>query len=352
MAQIDRKGSVRFGDASLSVWEEGLITARNNGGYKSGKEWETKFKKDVFLRIVQQLNRLGWTCVVPEEMIEQCGVSYARNHRYCTKGDLQADLSLHGRCIELEMFQNVNAPDRPDRGGRYQSNKEDHMPYVMRLEMERTRRTISGYLCNVFSGYEFDTDKKGIREKPLSKTAIEQIHDHYAESWHFKGDISNYEIHQGNKKTADGELLNHGQRVWFFDRKGRVCTGIAYYNINNMWWVVTGKYDYRNLCCSELFTSIPDNFRIRRNASLRRKRLESELSKSIKEMNFERAALLRDFIFPKGDLFVVWHTGHNLYHRSGFCGYTSNIIDAGKFTADEVVGWRDQQNEVRNLKAA
>lgn len=341
MAQIIRKGKVSFGDASLSVWEdpEGRVH----------REWERQFKKDVFLRIVQTLNRLGWTCVVPEDMIKSYSLNFARNHRYCTKGDLQADLDLSCRCIKFEMFQNVNAPDRSDHGGRYQSNKEFHMPYLMRLEMERTRRRIRNYLCGVFAGYEFNTERLSIYRKPLVETAMERIQAHYAESHHFKGDLTKYEIQDYNRESADGEMLNHGQRVWFFDSSGRASTGIARYNINNMWWVITGKYDFTNLASFELFATPPENIRIKRNEKRRRQKLEFELAKAIKSMKFERAAILRDIIFPKCDLFVVWNKESELYHRSGFCGYTSNVIDAGKFTAEEAKGWDKSPNEVRRL---
>ncbi len=135
MPQIERIGRVSFGDASLGVWEE------PEGPVKT--EWERQFKKDVFLRIVQQLNRLGWSFTMPaveQDDIKRYGGAVARwsaeRHRNCTKGDLQADLSVSGRCIEFKMFQNVNAPDRPDHGGRYQSNKESHMPYLTRLDLK------------------------------------------------------------------------------------------------------------------------------------------------------------------------------------------------------------------------
>lgn len=91
----------------------------------------------------------------------------------------------------------------------------------------------------------------------------------------------------------------------------------------------------------------------REKGGLRRRRLEGELSKAVGAMNFERAAKLRDLIFPKDEqLFVVWHTGHNLYHCTNFNGYTANINKAGKFTAAEVKGWNDGLNEVRPLQTA
>lgn len=353
MAQIERTGSVSFGDASLNVWEDDFPCRSN---YQDQRKWETAFKRQVFSRIVQQLNRLGWKCAVPDEKISRYGLSFARNFRYCTKGDLQADLGISGRHIEFKMFQNVNAPDRPDYGGRYQYDKEKHMPYVMRLEMERTRRRIRDYLCNVFSGYEFNSDKSAGRTGkvgPNNLTAMEWLEGCYKTSCHFKGDLTKYEIQDFNKKSADGAMLEHGQRVYFFDYHGRINTGIAFYNINNMWWVITGKYGHNNKSCSELYDKIPEKFRIKRNAKQRRQRLESELAKAIKAMDFERAAILRDIVFPKVDLFLVWHKEHELFHRPGFMGYTSNEIDAGKFTEDEVKSFSgDDRNEVRRIEAA
>ena len=55
MAQINREGTVSFGETSLSIWEEPGRQAMIGGG------WERTFKRQVFARIIQQLNRLGWT---------------------------------------------------------------------------------------------------------------------------------------------------------------------------------------------------------------------------------------------------------------------------------------------------
>ena len=57
MGQINRTGRVSFGDASLCVWEEGL-----GGSLQERDAWEKAFKRQVFKRIIQALNRLGWKC--------------------------------------------------------------------------------------------------------------------------------------------------------------------------------------------------------------------------------------------------------------------------------------------------
>ncbi|MGN6234958.1 UvrB/UvrC motif-containing protein [Dyella sp.] len=338
MTTIDRTGTVHFHDASLAVWEEGISDARSAGGWEGAQAWELQFKRDVFARIVQTLNRLGWQVTVGTHIFT------GNNARYCRKGNLQADLTICGRHIELKFFQDVNAPDRPDHGGRYQLDKERHMPYLLRLEMERTRRRVRDYLCNVFSGYTF---KAGEPQRGSGATAMECIAASYASSWHFKGDLSSYKIDPRNRQSADGLTINHGARVWFFDRKGRVASGTAYYNINNMWWVVTGRYDYTNLSNFELFCALPDHPRVKRNTGLRRKRLEKELQRATDAMKFERAAVLRDILFNPGEpLYYVWSERHQLFHSIGFRGYTRNQAHAGKFTADEVSGWHSADNRV------
>lgn len=349
MSRINRTGRVVFNDASVSIWEE-------PEGIGIPEGWAIKFKKEVFSRIVQQLNRIGWKCEVPEEMIKQYSLSFARNFRYCRKGDLQAELGVRGRHIEFKMWQGVNTPTRPDHGGKYENDKEAIMPYLLRLEMERTRRRIRDYLCNVFASYEFKTDRADGRNNKRCVghlTALEWVQGCYETSWHFRGDTSTYTITAGNRKSADGQLLQHGQRVWFYDRKGRLNSGITYYNINNMWWIVTGKYACTNEACFYLHTVCPDNPRTKNNARLRRSRLESELAKSIKAMNFQRAETLKRLLFPAGEqLYVVWHEDHKVYHRANFSGYTNNIIDAGKFTLAEIGNYNNETNKVIPLEKA
>jgi UvrB/uvrC motif len=333
---INRAGKISFHDASLSIWEEGKSPRGLGSGLDPG--WERQFKHDVFARIVQTLNRLGWTCIIPPDMIERYGVSFARDYRYCTKGDLQAQLEVGGRHIKLEIWQDVQNRGNPN-GGRYDFDKARRMTYLQRLEMERTRRRIRDYLCNVFSGYEFEPPDA---DRCAGATAMEIIGEKYRKNSHFgPAHISDY-----HRRAADGGMIEHGARVWFLDCKGRILTGTAYTN-GGMWFVVTGTHGLHNKSQGEIFTRQPENLRIKRNARERRKRLEKELSKAVEAMNFERAATLRDILFP-GDpeLFVVWHDEHRAYHGAGFSGYTADKSKAGRFTSFEVRGWDHAPNKV------
>ncbi len=351
---IAREGVVSFGDASLAVWEDSIPSANSVDGFKKRDAWELAFKRQVFARIVQTLRRLGWTVAQPPlnpHYVKHYGGRVARwaseRHRDCSKGDLKGELEVSGRSITFKMWQGVNTPTRPDHGGRYESNLEGCMPYVLRLEMERTRRRIRDYLCNVFDGYTFDSNRRSIYRKPLQFTAMELIEQSYAESWHFKGDMAAYlkkdgykELPSYNCTSRDGQRIQHGQRVWFKDWNGRVCEGIAYYNINNMWWVVTGRYDRRNISTGDIWVKCPENPRVKRNERQRRKRLEALLAQATKAMDFDRAKLIKGILWPEPQqLFHIIKKG--AYFRPNYSGYTDDPIDAGKYTKAELKPYAD-----------
>ncbi|WP_195763437.1 UvrB/UvrC motif-containing protein [Duganella guangzhouensis] len=358
IGRIDRAGTITFGDASLNIYEEGISAARAAGGYPEEKRWCRAFKREVFARIVQTLNRLGWICAMPEVCehdVKHYGGNVARwsaeSKRLCQKGDLHADLNISGRCIQLDFFQNVNAPDRPDNGGRYQHDKEKHMPYVMWLEMERARRRIRTYLLNVLSGYTFkpSSPKLGID----GATALEYAKHSQRTSGHYVERLGRASFNSPEDGfTGDGVAIEDGSKVYAITSAGRVVYGSAYYSLNGRWMVVTGTHGIEWAYHKELYSECPGDPRVKRNARQRRSRLEGEMAKAIKALNFERAGALRDILFPGNPaLFAIYHTGHELYHRVGACGYTSDLSQAGKFTADEVAGWDRAPNKVIALNS-
>jgi hypothetical protein len=315
--------------------------------------WEKEFKRDVFIRIAQQLRRLGWTCTVPAidpRDVKSYGGNVARwaveRRRVCSKGDLRGELSASGRCIEFKMWQDVQNVSNPN-GGKYDFDKEPRMTYLQRLEMERTRRRICEYLCNVFTGYAFEdarTPKIGL----FGVTAEAYAAHSRRTSGHYKATLDRAEISMtSNARACDGGTIEHGSQVWAIDYTGRIVTGTAYYSLNNNWHIVTGKYGLLSTHTGRIFTKQPENLRMKRNADQRRKRLEQELAKAVGRMDFERAAVLRDVAFPGNpELFNVWHEEHQMYHCAGFCGYTRDQSKAGKFTVDELRGWGVKPNKI------
>lgn len=341
--QIKREGSVVFHDASMSVWEDGIPREWN-----AAREWEREFKRQVFARIVQTLNRLGWALEIPADDIKRYGEKFARKNRYCRKGELQADLSISGRCIEFKMFQAINCPTRPDHEGRYEHNKEAAMPYLLRLEMERTRRRVRDYLCNVFAGYAFNDskDRAGVGPGLGQITALEAASIRRRTSGHYVAELDRARFNNDAGTSGDGLPLENGMRVYAQDYRGRIVTGTAFYCLNGNWTIVTGIYSaLYNVWHKQVWVNSPGDLRRKRNESTRRKRLEAELNNAIAAMDFRRAEVLRDIIFPQREpLFVLWHRKHKAYHCAGFSGYANDQMQAGKFTRAELTSWENETN--------
>lgn len=334
--QIARVGRVNFGDASLSVWEEGIPSPC--AGFKERDAWDLAFKRQVFARIVQTLHRIGWT-VEPWSRAGQYK-AIGNNHRSCRKGALHAELSVSGRCIEFKMWQDVTQSENPN-GGQYDFDKEKRMPYVLRLEMERTRRRIRDYLCNVFEGYTFEPP----REPPMGLkglTAEEKAAHNRRTSGHYRPALDRAEISMPSNAVArDGGTIEHGARVWALDHKGRVITGTAYYSLNNRWQIVTGRYGLTYAGTESIFTSPPENLRVKKNDRQRRQRLEGLLADAVKAMDFDRAKVLKAILWPQPEpLFHIIKNG--AYFGPNYCGYTSSPVDAGKYAKDELRPYANQ----------
>ena len=297
-----RTGTVSFNDASLSIWEEPGRAAMENDG------WESSFKKDVFARIVQQLNRMGWTCEVPAEMVKRYSLSFASNYRACRKGDLHGELSLGGRHIEFVMWQELHNVSNPN-GGRYDFDKEQRMPYLLRLQMQVTRCRLRDYLVNVFDGYVFTPERvSSPNPDPLAyfnarwdgeyeKRRGTHRFDRGPDGWPSERAMSSWD-----RKDADGRPLSHGDVRWMRDRQGRLRRGRVYGGINGMWMIVygPGPRDHTHESAGKFFTYVPCMPRKQVSEYHRRKRVQVELDLAVSAMNFERAAVLRDVLHRQG----------------------------------------------------
>lgn len=354
---LPRDGEIVFREAGLLVREEGL-----NGGYKERQEWEEIFKKEVFHRMLWMLRKLGWSTEIDQESFadtkKRHGLKFAQqwtsNKRLLSHGDLKGEIGASGRCIEFKTWQGINTPTRSDHGGKYESDLEEIMPYMLRLRMERTRRKLRDYLMYLFSGYTFkDRSPRVERVGVNGITAIQAIQQGILKSGHFKPELGRAEI---NSKTyrfsADGVEFEHGKtRAYSFDYKGRPIVGTVYYSLNGNWYIHTGKYDWHCRWHNEIYVNPPENLRAKRNKKLSRSRLESEMAKAIKAMDFLRAHKLKRVLFPSNEqLYVVKHP-EGKYHCANFSGYSNNLVDAGKFTKAEIGSYADY-NEIIPLSQA
>jgi hypothetical protein len=171
----------------------------------------------------------------------------AKDFFYGRKGDLEFKAERHPALCELEFYQNVNHENRC--GGQYDFDKFEKMPYLIRLQYLNEMRYIKDLLMR--HGFEDESDLSTVKPIVL-RTAEEKVLHNILTSCHFR-DRDESKSASYNCHDKDGKVVEDGQIKYYRDRKGRLLRGTAYHNINNMWWVVVNKHEYRNLACFELF---------------------------------------------------------------------------------------------------
>lgn len=355
MSQLKRDGVISFGDASITIRTEGYP---HRSGWAEQKAWESQFKREVFGRLTQQLNRMGWTCKLPtfnqreKDLYPSIYEDSRRSERECCRGEIKANLKLSFGTVEFQMWQDVQNGENSN-GGRYDFDKEKRMTFQQRLRMEYTRRKLREYLCNVFTGYEFKESRK-TQVGPGGVTAMEWMQTRIRETGHYREDLGHASIGMKCNETArDGGTIKHGATVWFRDwRTNRIFKGQAFYDLNQSWFVVSGKYGHAVVQTYDMYTAPPPNLRQRMTSDRRRKRLESLMQHAVKAMDFERAAKLRDILLPKDEaLFMIYSDRHELYFRQDYSGYTRDTAEAGKYTRAELKPYLGNADEKGHLRA-
>lgn len=277
------QGTLRRHDSTLSVWNENV-----------DEHIET-----VYQAVKRYLKRRGWP-MVPDPATKERYPCLSKHHYYGRKGNLELKVSLSGRHLEVVCFQNVaNVENR--NGNYYDFDKMKRMPYLLRKQTEMTLGNLEQMLTDKFN-YPAATHTfpfPGIN----GSTALEFVQNHIATSGHFKPALGRADWHGDyNRKSADGQLLEHGAPVYYLDRKGRWVFGTAYYNLNNMWWVVTGKYGWSNEGSHSLFVAKPEDLRTKSNSGVAFRRINALIAKAAADRDFMRAHVLQTVLeqrFPK-----------------------------------------------------
>lgn len=274
-----------------------------------------RIRKDLLPPMYAVLTMLGFNLEKQEHIF-----NYSHN-RYGRKGDLRCDLLEDYGKIELKFFQNFNAPNRPDSGGRYEWDILKLMPYVMRLEVKRTMLRV----LSTLKAYNFQCDVemidrlKKIGPGPGQETIEQRLQ---REGGKYDSGLS----FESNIKGANGEIIQSGDRVYYYDFKGRVCCGRARYNINSMWWVITGKYGYQNKGVSELYKNCPIDPRIKNNSVDRKRKLSQVKFNCTMQGDFKRADAIQAIIdkeYGEIGLLITRDQAREYFTK---CGLTLNTI--------------------------
>ena len=181
----------------------------------------------------------------------------SKDHWYGRKGDLELKARRYPAGFELQFFQNLVFKNKC--GGCYDFDKYNKMPYLIKLLYRNEMWYIKQFL-----------DQLGCvdNSEPVCKNAEEKIKLNYVKCWHHPQTSMDFSLQEldgqninesYNNTDKDGKTILNGDIKYFRDRKGRLMRGKVYHNINNMWWVILNRYEYRNLACFELFDLTPDN---------------------------------------------------------------------------------------------
>lgn len=313
MTQVRAPLSVRIHDTHYGIWQD--------------DPRDTSFRSEVFGPLIRQMRDRGWI-IHADPSTKRNFPTLSPNQRLASKGTLRAEIDISGRTIKVE-FWAVTWPICNRNGRRYDFDKLQRMEYLDRLRVQLEMSRFTAWLETIAPVSVSTSETENM-------TAIERIERQYAESWHSDKSLGRPVCScAGNAKSKDGGTIEHGATVWFVERDGRYRRGIAYYNINNMWWVVCGKHCLRNIACFELCCHEPANLRVKQNARKRREKLEGELAKAIRAMDFQRAAVLKQLLFGDEPVYQIWARDKNAYYGPNYCGYTSDAITAGKYTRSE-----------------
>ena len=286
-------------------------------GGEEYKAWEGSMHEQVLFPIYNILADLNYS------IEEQKNIFKDQQNRYARKGDLRLDVIEESGSIEVHFFQNANAPRRPDNGGRYEWDKVNLMPFLMRLEMVRTMNRIIQFLQDKF---DITQDLERVVKKiGLGGMTTAQWLEQY------DGQHDDGLVYASNTESADKKTLSNGDRVWFYDHKGRLKVGIARYNINNMWWVITGKYYRTNEGAFNLYLSPPHCPRKKNNTYDRRNKMSQEAFNCRANGDVERANKLDALIQQEYGDTGLWITRDQARDYFVRCGLSYSNITKYKF---------------------
>lgn len=201
---------------------------------------ETSNALIVLEQLFKQLETRGWSIQLDQETLKNFP-SIAQDYFEGRKKDLQFKARKYREGFKIVFFQEVNTSHK--RSGYYDYKKLTTMPYLIRCLFHVELDFIKTYVKQC--GYSDES-------KNPKQTAYEKVMHRIKTCWHYEENKADKQPDH-NATDKDGKRLRDGQLKYFRDNKGRLQKGTVYHNINNMWWVILNKYQYRNIAAREFF---------------------------------------------------------------------------------------------------
>jgi len=258
---------------------------------------------DTYHGLMKVLGHAGFT-IQRDPAVTSRWKSLGKTHHHAQRGDLQCTMEVYPAGCKLEFYQEVNVTN--PNGGRYDFNKLEKMPYLVKVAFRYAFQQVTAYLKS--QGY-ITTDDDPARDawERVAYLRREMVSRRY-----YKGTVESY-----NAKDRDGVMLRDGDIRYYRDHQGVLWRGIVMHNINNMWWVVSNDHIYHNIASFYLFSLPPGCPLVRklRPKTVCIQRLQQEKAKAVQREDFEKAAILRDILRVKHGVGLVSGEGEADVHR-------------------------------------
>jgi len=232
----------------------------NNTGEKQdrfGSKWS---HYAILHRLLNFMRSRGWS-IKNDESVGEC---IRKGYWIGRKGDLEFCSHRYPIGFKIDFFQNIIYKN--PNGGRYDFDRFDKMPYLIKLLFQNEVRHMKLFLESLGC---VDTSKQ------IYKKAEDEIKQRFVECCHHpQKTMDEFELsdldgqtckYSYNNTDRDKKTIYNGQIKYFRDRRtGRLMRGIVYHNINNMWWVILNHSQYTNIADFELFDPSEVDFKNRR----------------------------------------------------------------------------------------
>jgi hypothetical protein len=261
----------------------------------------------VLTSIVKHLRKRGFR-VTQDPKVKKRWPDIAKWHYYGRKHDLEVEIGLCGRSLDIKFFQNLVYENR--NGGQYDFNKYAKMPYLMRLQflneaVKLVDMLLSAYQYDLSSrlqyrgGTTLDRVKGAVIGLNVTDDPLRYFNDKW-EANRFRRDETGWpvseEYQNPHNTDREGVLLSNGMTRYYRDHKGYLRRAVIWTNMNSRWYVVCNR-EWTCVSSWELFTPQPgETWRKCVSKEIRQRRISGLLKYAVKEMAFEQAAVYRDLL--------------------------------------------------------
>lgn len=173
------------------------------------------------------------------------------------RGDLEFDAQKYPNGFKIQFFQNVVHQNR--NGGKYDFDKLEKMPYLIRLQYQKYMNRIVNLLESLA-----DVENRTI---PRMKFAEDQIKTDLVYNWH-RYNSMDFNLHDLDGKVPEntgyyskdknGKEIRNGDMKYFRNHwNGYLMRGRVYYRANMHWWAIINNREIMLIENSDLFDNFP-----------------------------------------------------------------------------------------------